>query len=194
MQAIVWAAMFVLIVSSTGCGAGWNNFSVEGQGRDGMPFMDPYDNILESSYMAADILVDALEESKLSPKKAMLAASLVNIDDLNESSTFGRLVSEQISSRLAQRGYPLIEMKLRQESVFIQKGRGEFLLSRELQDIGVTHDAAAVLVGTYAVTEGIVFVSIRMVRTKDNTVIAGHDYQLVYSDTVESLLGARPVS
>ena len=152
------------------------------------PLIIPHENLLESSYQAADALNAALKMQNLPMNRPMLASSLVSIDNLKQSSTFGRLVSEQIASRLAQHGYPFVELKLRQDSVFIKEGQGEFLLSRELRHISETHDAAAVLVGTYAVTEDLVFVSVRLVKTRDNTVIAGHDYQLYNSDIVESLL------
>ena len=170
-----------------GCGPGKKGKPQSGLG-DARSSAAPYDDILESSYLTADILSKSLKKQDLPMNKPMLASSLVNIDNLNQSSTFGRLVSEQIASRLAQHGYPFVELKLRQDSVFIKEGQGEFLLSRELRHIGENHNAGAVLVGTYAVTENIVFVSVRLVRTGDNTVIAGHDYQLYNSDIVESLL------
>ena len=100
----------------------------------------------------------------------------------------GRLLSEQISSRLAQYGYKIMEMKLRQESVFIKEGKGEFLLSRELKDISAKHDADAVLVGTYAVADSFVFISARIVSTENNTVLTGCDYQLILNFKTEALL------
>ncbi|MBI9074891.1 MAG: hypothetical protein JEZ02_05705 [Desulfatibacillum sp.] len=186
---LILVVLLFLSAAMTGCGM-WSGKRANGQNSNGdsLPMITPYENILESSYLAGDVLAKALEKSNLPANRPMLASSLVNIDDLKQSSTFGRLISEQIGSRLAQHGYPFVELKLRQDSVFIKEGQGEFLLSRELRHIGETHDAAAVLVGTYAVTENIVFVSVRLVRTGDNTVIAGHDYQLYNSDIVEALL------
>ncbi|ACL01949.1 hypothetical protein Dalk_0240 [Desulfatibacillum aliphaticivorans] len=179
------ALILAAVLAFGGCSSNKRNRPVD----DGVnPIVIPHENLLESSYNAGDILAQALKRQSLPMNRPMLASSLVNIDNLEESSTFGRLVSEQIASRLAQHGYPFVELKLRQDSVFIKEGQGEFLLSRELRHLGETHDAAAVLVGTYAVTEDLVFVSVRLVRTQDNTVIAGHDYQLYNSDIVESLL------
>lgn len=150
--------------------------------------LEPYSNILESSYAVADILAKGLYQRGVNVENPMLAASFVNIDNLKESCTFGRIVSEQISSRLAQHGYKILEMKLRQESVFIQEGEGEFLLSRELKNISSTHRSDEVLVGTYAVAEDSLFISARIVRTRDNTVLTGYDYQLLLNYVTESLL------
>ena len=120
--------------------------------------------------------------------ESILAASFVNIDDLTKSSTLGRIVSEQIASRLAQHGFKIIEVKLRQESVFIKEGKGEFLLSREVRSLGETRGAHAVLVGTYAVSKDFIFVSARVVRTEDNSVVMGYDYELPNDSTTKSML------
>jgi TolB-like protein len=150
--------------------------------------IEPYSNILESSYAAADMLDKALRQQEFNMGAPMLAASFVNIDNLNESCTLGRIITEQISSRLAQHGYKILEMKLRQESVFIKEGEGEFLLSRELKNISSEHKGYEVLVGSYAVAEDFIFISARIVRTKDNVVLAGHDYRLIRHYVTESLL------
>jgi len=149
---------------------------------------EPYANILESSYAAADILASALDQRRVSTESTILSASFVNIDNLRESSTLGRIVAEQISSRLAQRNYSVLEMKLRQESVFIKEREGEFILSRELKNISTSLNSNEVLVGTYAVADSCVFICARIVRCKDNTVLVGHDYQLVLDDVARSLL------
>ncbi|HMA66425.1 MAG TPA: FlgO family outer membrane protein [Desulfosalsimonadaceae bacterium] len=148
----------------------------------------PYSNLLESSYSAADTLVEALHQRKISRDTQILSASFVNIDNLKESSTLGRVVAEQISSRLAQYGYKILEMKLRQESVFIKEKKGEFLLSRQLKNISTDQNADAVLVGTYAAADSSIFVSARIVNTTNNTVITGCDYRLALDFVTESLL------
>ena len=153
-----------------------------------LPDPQPYSNLLESSYAAADSLGRGLRFRGLSLDESILAASFVNIDDLTKSSTLGRIVSEQIASRLAQHGFKIIEVKLRQESVFIKEGKGEFLLSREVRSLGETRGAHAVLVGTYAVSKDFIFVSARVVRTEDNSVVTGYDYELPNDATTKSML------
>ena len=153
-----------------------------------LPDPQPYSNLLESSYAAADSLGRGLRFRGLSLDEPILAASFVNIDDLTKSSTLGRIVSEQIASRLAQHGFKMIEVKLRQESVFIKEGKGEFLLSREVLSLGATRGAHAVLVGTYAVSTNFIFISARVVRTEDSSVVTGYDYELPNDATTRSML------
>jgi len=153
-----------------------------------LPNPQPYSSILESSYFAADSLGKGLRFRDITSDMPILVASFVNIDNLSQSSTLGRIISEQIASRLAQHGFKIIETKLRQESIFIQKGKGEFLLSRDLLDLCVNQGAQAVLVGTYAVSDYFIFISARMVRTEDSSVITGYDYELPQDRTTQSML------
>ncbi len=153
-----------------------------------LPHPQPYSNVLESSYYAADSLGKGLRFREFSQDMPILVASFVNIDDLSQSSTLGRMVSEQIASRLAQQGFKIIETKLRQGSIFIEKGKGEFLLSRELLNLSTNQGAQAVLVGTYAVSEHFIFISARIVRTEDSSVITGYDYEIPQNKTTKSML------
>lgn len=128
-------------------------------------------------YAATDQLVQNAHRA-VSSDAPILVASFVNVNNLQESSSFGRIMAEQVTSRLAQRGYRPIEMKLRRDSVFIKKEAGEFLLSRELQQLSSEYNASGVVVGTYAVARNEVFVSIRLVRVDDNSVLSGTDFSM----------------
>jgi len=149
---------------------------------------EPYSKIIRTSYEATDILAEIMKKRDFDTNGAIIAASLVNINNLAETCSLGRVISEQMLGRMAQHGFKIVEMKLRQDSVFIKKNEGEFLLSRELQNIGEKHHANAVLVGTYAVSKYVVFISVRMIRTSDNTVIASYDYQLPLDFITKSLI------
>jgi len=149
---------------------------------------EPYSQIIRTSYAASDVLADIMKQRDFDTNGAIIAASLVNINNLSETCSLGRIISEQMLGRMAQHGFKIVEMKLRQDSVFIKKNEGEFLLSRDLQNIGEKHQANAVLVGTYAVSKYVVFISVRMIRTSDNTVIASYDYQLPLDFITKSLI------
>jgi len=151
-------------------------------------FNNPSSNLLNASYKASDKLAKGLKSKGFDKEGSILAASFVNINNLQESCTLGRILTEQISSRLAQHNYKIIEMKLRQDSVFIKEKKGEFILSRNLQQIGEIHKAHAVLVGTYAISEFVLFVSARIVNTENNTVISCYDFQLPIDYIIRSLI------
>lgn len=147
----------------------------------------PRTSIITANHAAADMLLQA---APLDREHAVLVATLVNVDRLNESSRLGRIFSEQIAGRLVQRGYPVTELKLR-ESVAMQREQGELLLSRELRDVSRAHDAQAVVVGTYAVSSTILYVSIKLVKPDGNLVVAAHNYAVPMDDNVRALLAGR---
>lgn len=124
-------------------------------------------------------IVDKLEsdlKSPIAPDDTIIVASFVDINNLTVSSTFGRIMAEQVGSRFAQKGYKVVEMKLRDKSVFIEEGKGEFLLSRNLKDISKNHNASAVIVGTYGCSRDKIYVSIRIINPGDNVVLTSCDY------------------
>lgn len=152
------------------------------------PRVPAFGDVLAGSYSAADSLAAQLHTKTGATGITMLAASFVNINRLEESSPLGRIVSEQISSRMAQNGFHVLEMKLRQHSIYVKEGEGEFLLSRQLQEISASHDSDLLIVGTYAVAEKSIYISARIVNAGDSTIVTGYDYQLERNFQTESLL------
>ena len=113
----------------------------------------------------------------------LLVATLVNVADMRQSSDLGRIVSEQVSSRLTQLGYQTKEMKFR-GSFLVRQGGGEFVLSRALRDISQKQDAQAVVAGVYAVGHDAVFVTLRMIRARDSAVKSGADQSIAWPDSL----------
>jgi TolB-like protein len=142
-------------------------------------------------YKIADTLADNVAQG-LGPEETLMVASFVNVNNLEESSSFGRIIAEQIASRFAQRGQKIIELKLRQNSIFISEGKGEFMLSRDVREISRTHNASAIVVGTYADGGDRLYVSARIVRPADSMVISSTDAGIpMQSNTMSVMLRNR---
>lgn len=137
-------------------------------------------NLIRGNYAATDALMKSAKG--VAPSGGpLLVATMVNIDSLGTSSTLGRLISEHVASRLAQTGYTVTELKMR-DPVYVRTPEGELMLSRELKEISAKHGAQAVAVGTYTPGTGgssVVFVSLKLVRPADNTIVGATDYALV---------------
>ena len=147
---------------------------------------DPANAFVAANYRAADVLAAQLR-GKLADDKPLIMATMVNIDALEQTSMLGRLVSEQLSTRLAQGGMRMLEMKLR-NSVYLKRGQGELMLTREIGDVAHSHNAQAVVVGSYAETRDAVFINVKVIQPSTNLVLAGHDYVLAKEGTVRSML------
>jgi len=140
---------------------------------------------IATNYKAADALITQVNE-KLNKSQSMIIATLVNIDDLNNSSTFGRLVSEQVSAKFTQTGYNMVEMKFR-DFVYMKQDQGELLLTREIKDVAKNHNAQAVIVGTYALSGEDIFVNLKVIQPNTNIVIGVHDYTFALDGNLKSM-------
>lgn len=167
--------------------------------RENGIFLSGDGDIKQTNYKAADSLINNLNwnlfwgkvKIKLSKDAPILVASFVDLDDLSESSAFGRVVAEQIASRFNQKDYTTIEVKLG-SNVFIKERSGEFVLSREMEQIGIKHRAQAVIVGTYSIGSKRIYLTARVINVSDGRVLASHDYKArIDLDTLKMLLKGK---
>lgn len=143
--------------------------------------------IRNANYQAADTLVSNLKALEIDKGELIVLTTFVDVDDLGRSTTLGRLIPQQISSRLAQKGYKTVEIKDMPPQIEVREGSGEFGLSRRVDPVNKRDTGYAVLTGTYAVGANTVMVNARIIRSKDHVVLAGADYDLPASLNVQKL-------
>jgi ribosomal protein L9 len=131
--------------------------------------------ILERNYAAADQLAGQLERARIGKQDPLVVATVADVTYLEASSAFGRITSEQVASRLAQLGFNVTEAKLR-SSLYVRKGSGEYILSRDLEKIASQHAAVAIVSGTYAVGGLENVISLRAIELPTGKILAGYDY------------------
>lgn len=141
-------------------------------------------DLIKLNYRATDALMQGVT---LDPAQPVLVATLVDQEDLAESSRLGRLVSEHIGSRLSNKGVRVVELKLR-EQLFMKGSTGALLLSREVRDVSQAHSAQAVVVGTYTSSGQTLYLSLKLVKPEGNTVVSAHDYAMPLNANIKGLL------
>ena len=144
------------------------------------------DAIMNVSYKAGDALLAQLN-GKLAQDKPLIMATIVNIDALEQSSTLGRLLSEQITTRLVHGGVKMVEMKLR-NNVYLKRNTGELMLTREIGEVALAHHAQAIVVGSYAESNEFIFINLKVIEPNTNFVLAGYDFVLAKDRVVRSML------
>lgn len=147
---------------------------------------------IHSSYRAVDHLLQSWGGS-LDPEKPILVATLADNYDLERSSPLGRLVSEQMASRLVNAGYAVSEIRLR-NGVLVKEHSGQFALSRDAMKIGSSSGAQAVLAGTYTVARDQVYVNLKLIRASDGRMLAAHDYILPMDKNIRHLTSDSQVT
>ncbi|MDY7001337.1 MAG: FlgO family outer membrane protein [Thermodesulfobacteriota bacterium] len=99
-----------------------------------------------------------------------LPASFVNQDDFEQSSSFGRYLSEQMFYEFNQRGMPVREYRVFPE-VFTRPREGEFVFTRNMENIPPQHSGSLFVTGTYYFDRDSVFVNARIFRALDKMVL-----------------------
>ncbi len=113
--------------------------------------------------------------------------TFVDIDNLYQSSTFGRLASEQLMSELVMLGYNVIEIRL-SEALQIMAEAGEFGLSRETRTLRNTQQLSGVVVGTYAASPLRVYLNARIVDPRTESVVSVGSVEMAKTTELAKLL------
>ena len=142
---------------------------------------------IDKSYRAADSLIKKSSED-VTNVKSMIVASLVNIDNLEESNALGRLISEQIASRLSQRGYHVKEIKLSSSEFIKREALGEKVLSYRPTNHNSSLDIDYIIIGTYSVAYHSIYVSARIVNITSNKIVSSYDYVISIDNDIRALL------
>jgi TolB-like protein len=114
----------------------------------------------------------------------------VNLNDLSETSPFGRLVGEHLIHELQVRGWPVSDIRLSKDLII--NGSGEFSLSRDLKRIRELMPAVNVVTGTYMSTRDGVLLNIRVLNLETGRIVSTAQTRL-FRDKFLAALIDKPV-
>ncbi len=113
--------------------------------------------------------------------------TIVDIDDLASTSTFGRLLSEAIGAELMRKGAKVVD--IRTAKAFMTRNRsGELILTRNAEDLSGSVKARAVVAGTYGVSRDSVVVTVRLISLSDSRIMSVAMTELARTPELDSLL------
>ncbi|GAB6191801.1 FlgO family outer membrane protein [Desulfocastanea catecholica] len=143
-------------------------------------------NLIQFSYTIAEHLTERSRPPLVPrhPDMPVLVTTFVDNNDLQQTSRFGRVLQEQVASRLVQLGYTVREMKIA-GTLHIEPRSGETILSRDLAQLSNgQQQAQAILVGTISRSNRLLYISARLIHPVNNTILATDDYQLCMDDEI----------
>jgi TolB-like protein len=124
------------------------------------------------------------------PDQPILVATLVNNDNLNDTSSFGRSFQNNIIAGFVSRGFAVKEIKLRRD-MLVEVHKGEFMLTRDLQELAGKQRAQAVVVGTYTLANRVMYLSVRLVSPQNQAIRGVYEGKLYLDDNNLRLLGLK---
>lgn len=187
MRALLVICILALGAAVCGCSSGGPKPMAAFNLPQAMPVDPPGGSLMLTSNTYAGDALHKMLLLRMSSGGGILTTNLVNLHDFNDTSAFGRVAAQQVGSRISQYGFRVIEARL--ASAMTMNPRGEFILTRETARLlESTYDANAVMVGCYSAQGGNVYVSLRVVRLSDNTIMAAYEYYLPREGDVGRLL------
>ncbi len=114
-------------------------------------------------------------------------STFVNLDDLYNTSSFGRMLSEQLMSELAMRGFDVIELRHSDALQFLET-TGELALSRDVAVVRHERQLGGVIVGTYVVSPVRVYVNARLLDPSTSRVLSASSVEMGKTQEIARLL------
>jgi hypothetical protein len=181
---------FFLIASAAALPLGGCTISTTAAGSSTMNDADPakVDVLGNLTYRAIDKLVAALPE--LAMGKAVVVGSIVDVQEVDKSLPFGNLVADLARSRLVQKGVIVSEMRLRSAVMFDEK-QGSITLANDRSALVPPPNAVAILTGTYAASDEMIYVSLKLITVSDARIVGAVDFAMPRTGS-ETLLAPPP--
>lgn len=144
------------------------------------------DDLIEISQDVTDELKD--KSTKIIPKNSLiLVGTLLHVNNLNETSAFGRIISNQIASAFHNSGYRIIGMEMPID-LFSMKKDGTLYLTDEVKTIIKPYNPAVIVGGVYAPGKNNTYVSLRMVDLFTKNILASTDVPVAMGPDARKLL------
>lgn len=144
-----------------------------------------------------DMLCDSLAEGlianlqiRLDRSALIMAAPFADLHDVKNTSPLGRILAEELGNAFTRHGYRLADTRVFTPSPYSIKDVGETALSSAPDQVGASTGAQAILSGTYAMADGGLLVSARLVQPADHAVLAAASCRLRITAQVRELLAA----
>lgn len=155
--------------------------------------MKEYDNYGPGRFKTALLAAQIDRYYRGSAPGPIGVTTFVNIDDLYASSTFGRMVGEQLMSELAMKGFDVVELRQADALQFLDSS-GEFALSRDVRAVKPHRNLSAVVVGTYVVSPERVYVNARLIDPSTALILSAGSVEMSKTRELAKMLrgGSMP--
>jgi TolB-like protein len=114
-----------------------------------------------------------------------IVATFSNLDNLGSTSSFGRLIAENLAHELQVRKWRVIEVKLAKS--ITMNSSGEFAMTREVSKIKGAHKVRAIVTGTYTYTDENVIVNAKVLNL-DTGILLSSAQIIIPTDSISSIM------
>ncbi len=126
----------------------------------------------------------------LNQGEELILTTMVDLDNLYETSAFGRAITESLSTCLFRCGFQVREIR-KTSGLYIQERKGELSLSRNPAMVSPEQNATAVVTGTYSLTPDTVIINVKMISADSATVLSVAGLEINRNRNINSLLSRK---
>lgn len=133
-------------------------------------------------------MADQIERNvdRKSLENTFIITSFTNLNNLSETTPFGRLVAENLIHELQVRKWKIFEVRLTRDVIINETG--EFSLSRDIKKIKDMYKVGGIVTGTYSVANDQVIVNSRVIDINTGLVSSSAQLHMPINWFTESLL------
>ena len=146
-------------------------------------------NLISTTYYNTEKLLD--REDILYPGDKVVLASVVDINNLDDTTQFGRTITEEVAKEFIDHGYEIIDVRASLRGVVVKKRKGEFYITRDVENLAKTIKANAIFYGTYSVGKDYVYVNLKLINPRTHVVLNSVDYRIPLTPDIKKMLGIK---
>ncbi|MDO6684679.1 MULTISPECIES: FlgO family outer membrane protein [unclassified Agarivorans] len=166
-----FTTLIILLVTLQGCNTSLHHVS-------NYPYVEPREQQDAALYVHVDNLSRQLTDNlDLTDSDSVAVSTVVDLDDLQSSDSFGRQVAEAMFAALSREGVNMVEPRLTGR-LQMDPGYGEFSLSRDAELLRKEMEITYVVVGSFQRTTSGRHVNMRLVELSSQEVVSAA-YQFV---------------
>lgn len=138
-------------------------------------------------------LTRQLIKNRRNPKgygERLIFTTMVNLNKLDKTSKFGRILSESLGTNLFKHGYGVEEIR-KISTILVKDNYGELVLSRDAAKLAKQHNCDLIVAGTYAVTPSTVIINVKFLDALSSEVLSVAGMELQRSTAINYLLADK---
>jgi TolB-like protein len=120
---------------------------------------------------------------------SLMLTTMVEVDNLYETSRFGRTFTESLATRLFRHGFGVVEIRKASE-LLVKNNSGELMLTRDAKLLAREQRVHGIVVGTYSLTPQTVILNVRILDAASQNVLSVAGVEIQRSGNINHLLAA----
>lgn len=145
-------------------------------------------NLIDYVYTYTKILISPIKEEVNINKKKIILTTVSDVNSLDETTPFGRTITEQVSRVFLENGFQIIDVRIPGNKIFIEKKNGEFYLTRDISKLFKKINADYIFTGVYSVGHRNVYVNFKLIDPTNRSVVSSVDFKLPLTEDIKTLL------